>query len=472
MPEKRVQTARTDANSGFAERWLAQAVRLMSFPATQLAQAENSARQLSADAEYRVLHWAGQLAEHTQLRQAMQHWRQRAGAVLLVLLLLAFAGGVTTAFGVMGSGGQPVNVLWALGALLGVNLVMLMFWLFSLGMTSGSMSAGHLWFWLSARLQSKDAAALTQSFTGLSQRAGATRWWLAVVSHAIWCAALAGAFAGLLIALSLRSYVFVWETTILPASVFNSLVQMLAYLPALAGFPAPDATAVQAAGLLAGDTLAQSDPDRSAWAGWLCGAVLVYGLLPRTLLLLTSIWQTRRRLDRVRLSLHSAEWSALNERLTPPSQVVGITDPAPATTEPGSRNIRQHAGPGQGHAVIAGFELGEQIAWPPSLAGSAQVILEQVSTRQQRQAVLQLLDQTAPRALLLICDSAQTVDRGSLSWLRDATGRVLHVAVWLAGDGSDQRRLVWRQQLQTLGLTHDEVFDGEPDARRWLEAHQ
>lgn len=471
MPAKHVQPFSVGVDPGFSGRWLAQAVRLHSFSSAQLERAESDARSIAAQPEARVLHWAALLAQHTQLQQTMHSWRQRAGAILVLMLLLAFAGGLSAALGVMGDASKAVNVLWALGALLGINMLMLILWFFSLAMTPGAMSAGHLWFWLSSRLQGREALTLTQAFAGLSQRAAATRWWLASISHMIWLVALSGAFAGLLIALSLRGYLFVWETTILPASVFGSVVQALGYLPSLLGFPVPDEAAVQAAGFVAGDAVTQSDQHRRAWAGWLCGAVLVYGVLPRLLLLAFSLWQSTRRLQQVRLALHSAEWSALNERLTPPSQSLGITDPAPAQA-PTAAQPRHLSKQGQGPVVIAGFELGEQIDWPPALAnGVGQATLEQVASRQQRSAVLQLLDHSTPRALLLICDAAQTVDRGSLAWLGEASGRVLNVAVWLAGNGSAQRRLLWRQQLQTLGLTAEAVFDTESEVAKWLESY-
>src|SRR5690606_40190750 len=57
-----------------------------------------------------------------------------------------------------------------------------------------------------------------------------SRWWLSSITHAFWTAALAGSLTGLLLALSLRSYAFVWETTILPASVFAAVVQLLGWL--------------------------------------------------------------------------------------------------------------------------------------------------------------------------------------------------------------------------------------------------
>ncbi|MDO9518867.1 MAG: DUF2868 domain-containing protein [Pseudohongiella sp.] len=480
MPAHNTEHKRPPLRHGFSDRWLAESVRLQlpragktpeSFSGQQISSAESLARAYDGGPEARVLRWASLLAVHTDLVQAMHSWRQRAGVVLALMLVLAFAGGLSAALGVMGRGNEPVNVLWALGALLGVNLLMLLVWLLSLGAAPGALSAGRLWLWLSARFYGREALTLAQSFSGLSQRVGATRWWMAGITHSVWSSALAGALAGLLIALSLRSYAFVWETTILPAALFTSLVQSLAWLPSLIGFPMPEENTIRLAGLIGSDAVLQTDEQRRAWAGWLCGAVLVYGLLPRLILLGLSAWRLSRSLARVRLDLHSADWSALSQRLSPASQSLGVTDPAPDLPVT-SRQKRGSGIAGHAESVVVGFELDDQISWPPVFGESAiKARYEQVISRQQRTLVLQQLDQSPPRALLLVCDSAQTVDRGSLAWLGEASGRVLHVAVWLAGKGTENRRAVWRQQLQTLGLLENAVFDTESDARQWLEAH-
>src|SRR5690606_3614895 len=192
--------------------------------------------------------WARSLAAHTSLPHAQQSWTQRGRLILLLLVVLAFVGGLSAALGVMGSGRTPVNVLWALGTLLGINLVMLLFWLFSLSMTPGTLSAGRLWFWLNARFYGRESVVLAQAFNSLNQRAGLTRWWLASITHSIWSAALLGSLTGLMLVLSLRSYAFVWETTILPTPVFTAVVQALGWLPSLLGFSLPDPDTIRSAG--------------------------------------------------------------------------------------------------------------------------------------------------------------------------------------------------------------------------------
>lgn len=458
---------------GFADRWLADAMRLRlqtAKPVAALAPARvdaaaAAARQHSKDPEARVLFWAKTLATDTGLTEAQHAWRQRGRLILSGLLLLGFAGGLSAALGVMGSGSAPVNVLWALGALLGINLLMLLFWIISLFMAPGALSAGRLWFWLNARFFGRASIVLAQSFNSLNQRAGLTRWWLSSITHAFWTAALAGSLTGLLLALSLRSYAFVWETTILPASVFAAVVQLLGWLPSMLGFSLPDHDTVVNAGRMVSDALLQTDAERRVWAGWLCGAVVVYGLLPRVLLLAFSLWRVKTGQGAIRLDLHSADWAGISQKLSPPSEIAGVTDPAPVLTKTGQ--LQRHTiAAGSAAPLVVGFELDEQMQWPALPAGVQHLM---ASSREQRQAVISQLDQSPPSALLLVCDSAQTVDRGSLAWMYEASGRVLHVAAWLSGNGSDSRREQWREHLLTLGIASEQIFEEPQAAMAWLE---
>ncbi len=115
---------------------------------------------------------------------------------------------------------------------------------------------------------------------------------------ALWCAALLGATLGVLALLATRRYGFVWETTILPADAFVALSAALGALPGVLGFPVPDAATVAASG--AAPML--DEAGRRAWAGWLVGAVVVYGVLPRLTLALFCALMWRRGTRRLTLT--------------------------------------------------------------------------------------------------------------------------------------------------------------------------
>ncbi|MCE7766728.1 DUF2868 domain-containing protein, partial [Pseudomonas putida] len=80
-----------------------------------------------------------------------------------------------------------------------------------------------------------------------------------------------------------------WETTILGADTFVALTQALGALPALLGFRVPDVAMIRASG----DSQPALELARQAWAGWLLGVLLAYGIVPRLLLAAWCLWHWR-----------------------------------------------------------------------------------------------------------------------------------------------------------------------------------
>ena len=112
------------------------------------------------------------------------------------------------------------------------------------------------------------------------QRQRLTRWGLGLMVNALWALAMLAALVTLLLLLATRRYGFVWETTILGGDTFIALTQAIGALPALLGFSLPDVELIRASG----DAAIASEVARQSWAGWLVGVVLVYGLLPLSLI--------------------------------------------------------------------------------------------------------------------------------------------------------------------------------------------
>ncbi|MCS5515357.1 hypothetical protein NWF32_08095 [Pseudomonas qingdaonensis] len=112
------------------KRWLTEAVRLREEHAGALEdqEANRRARQQGGDLAARIEHRALWLAERDGLRAALGRWKAGARLALLALLLLAVLSGAGLAFAGLGDGQRPVNVFWALGSLLGLNLLMLLSW--------------------------------------------------------------------------------------------------------------------------------------------------------------------------------------------------------------------------------------------------------------------------------------------------------------------------------------------------------
>lgn len=464
-----------DAKATFGKRWLAEAVRLSGEPSgagintrTDNPVAEQKARAAGGSAEHRILVWAGQIGTASGLADEIVMWRRRAWLIVLIIAGLALAGGFATAVAVLGDGSRAVNILWALGALLGLHLFMLVLWLLGMLARSDGALLGRLGFWLATRIKTRHAGALVQAFVALNARAGLTRWWLSLISHLVWLAALTGALAGLLFALALRSYVFVWETTILPESVFAQIVYLLSVVPDWLGLVVPDASTIGEASIISDVGVLQPDNIRRAWAGWLSGALLVYGIAPRALLALLCMSRIMWGIKRVRLNVKGSEWTMLVQRLIPQSEPAGVTDPAPASVPAALLRAPDYATTGSPAAV--GFELSASVVWPP--AGlSAESLSFRVDTRQERQQLLGELASHKPARLLLLCDATLSPDRGTMHWLAAAGSLAGSVRVCLLNTESagQERIAVWQQSLQDIGLPASAIDLSAAYALQWLE---
>ncbi|HBO7056360.1 TPA: DUF2868 domain-containing protein [Pseudomonas aeruginosa] len=261
--------------------------------------------------------------------------------------------------------------------------------------------------------------------------------------------------------LATRRYGFVWETTILGSDTFITFTQALGALPALLGFPLPDAELIRASG----DAALASEAARHAWAGWLVGVLLVYGVLPRALLGLFCLWRWKRGLADLDLDLDDPGYSLLRERLMPASERLGVSDAAPDwLPEPqGGQSGQEAAG-----AVLVAVELDDRRPWPPKLAeGVADAGI--LDDGQQRRRLLEQLTRYPPARLAIACDPRRSPDRGTLALLGELARCAASTRIWLLqappGEALDSDRLGdWHAALERLQLPH-----GETSPLAWLE---
>lgn len=447
------------------KRWLTEAVRLREEHAGPLEdqEANRRARQLGGDLAARIETRALWLAERDGMAEALRHWKQGARLALLALLLFALFSGAGLGLAALGDGQRPVNVFWALGSLLGLNLLMLIGWAVSF-ITAGEQGAvlGRLWLWLSERFaRDAKAAQLAPALLILLQRQRLNRWLLGALVHGLWLLAMIAALLMLLALLATRRYGFVWETTLLAAEPFISLTHALGALPSLLGFAVPDEAIIRASG----DTLPALDLARQAWASWLLGVVLVYGLLPRLLLALLCLWRWRQGRERLTLDLSLPGYAQLRDALMPRSERLGVQDAAP--------DALPHFQPGQlesdaSGALLVGLELDDQRPWPPKLAQgvSNAGILD---SRESRNKLLEQLSRFPPARLAIACDPRRSPDRGSLALLAELARNAGATRIWLLqalpGQALDAARLGdWHEALDRLGLPH-----ADTSPLTWLE---
>ncbi|TPG81952.1 DUF2868 domain-containing protein [Pseudomonas arsenicoxydans] len=439
--------------TGLQTLWLTETVRLREEHAGPLddMEANRLARSAGGDLPTRIQRRAVWLAERDGLANALQHWLQGARMALIVMAVLAVISGAGLAFAAMGDGQTPVNVFWALGSLLGLNLILLLSW--ALGLVfAGEHGAtlGRLWLWLSEKLaRDAKAAQLAPALLLLLQRHKLNRWAVGTLVNGLWLLAMLSALVILLTLMATRRYGFVWETTILSADTFVAMTQALGALPALLGFSVPTVEMIRASG----DAALNIESARQAWAAWLVGVLLVYGVLPRLLLMLFCRWRWKTGQAKLHLDLNLPGYAQLRERLMPTSERLGISDAAPELLHHVESGVTDQQSDG---ALLVAIELDDQRPWPPQLpktVGNAGIL----DSRESRHRLLEQLSRFPPARLVIACDPRRSPDRGSLALIAELARNAAATRVWLLpappGEALDAERLGdWHVALQQLEL--------------------
>jgi hypothetical protein len=394
-----------------------------------------------------------------ELARARQ-WAPWIGLGLVLAIVLA---GLGLAGSVVGGAERRINIMAALISLLGLHLLTLLAWLLGLllPLRAPRMSFGWLWMTLTARVaggRQGQAPVLVRAATRLLARARLLPWALGLVSHGIWTLSFVVVLGALLFALAFHRYTLNWETTILDPQFFLQAVQWLGRLPAVFGFATPDASVVLAPGGMA-DAAGQR-----SWALWLTGCIVVYGLLPRALLLLLSaaMWQWRKR------GLQPALDAPYHRRLA--ARFEALAPAAIVDADPGAARASAPLRPmdTRDALIVAGFELPPDLAWPPADLPAEARVLRTDGSAEARRTLLDTAAQLRPRTLLLACRAAASPDRGTERLLRELLAHCGECRLWLLADdgtaasseGGAQR---WRDWLRDTGLeriaAHERLSD-------------
>ncbi|WP_085630083.1 DUF2868 domain-containing protein [Pseudomonas sp. R16(2017)] len=433
--------------------WLTETVRLREEHAGPLddLEANRLARAAGGDLPGRIQRRALWLAERDGLTAALKHWLQGARLAVLLMAALACITGAGMAFSALGNGLGPVNIFWALGTLLGLNLILLLSWAVGLVFTGEHGAAlGRLWLWLSEKLaRDAKAAQLPPALMLLLQRHRLNRWAIGTLVNGLWLLIMLSALIMLVLLMATRQYDFIWESTLLGADFFAALTDALTAVPHALGWSAPRVDMIRVG--LDGDY--NRALVRQAWAIWLVGAVLIYGVLPRLILMLLCRWRWNRGRARLHLDLNLPGYAQLRERLMPSSERLGINDAAPEHLHRVESAVGAEVSEG---ALLVAIELDDQRPWPPALPKgvSDAGILD---SRESRHRLLEQLTRFPPARLAIACDPRRSPDRGSLALIAELARNAAATRVWLLqapqGQALDAERLGdWHVALQQLEL--------------------
>ncbi|MGK7296882.1 MAG: DUF2868 domain-containing protein [Candidatus Wenzhouxiangella sp. M2_3B_020] len=375
----------------------------------------------------------------------------------ILLIALGFVAGVAAAANVrLGDG--TIALSWALMALLGVPMALLLLWA-GVTLAPGRSGAtpglpGRL-AWTIARVAGprikpgRRGRAIAGSVAELGRRHGSVL--MATTTHAFWTAFYAGCIGWFwLLFLGLR-FDFSWETTLLSGRWLEDLVVMVGTPPAwLFGLQIPDPEQVR---LLLTDRSAPGD--RGLWASWLIGTLALYGFAPRALLAVAFGWRWRR--TRLELALDESGYLRLLPALSEPSRSLAPDrDPAPLSRAA----LPRPADPGTGAPVLVGVELDpEQTPWPP--ADHDCRVLGRADDRRQRAEIRRALELLEPRPekIVALCALDRTPDRGTGTWLAELAA-IAPVEIRLTEGRGDrieseerrQRAEDWARLAERFGL--------------------
>lgn len=414
-------------------------------PATAKAAASPGAPAGRIVARARRLPGADRLAEDIGQLFNAARW------LTLLLMLLGLLAGIAAASGIQ-AGANTIALSYAVLVLLGVPLLLLLAWaLLSLrrGGAEASGLPGRLMWWLMLAFSRRFGLAakrrhLAAALGELGRLRGRTL--MALATHAFWSMFFVGCIGWMWLRFLGLRFDFSWETTLLAGPWLEELIVAIGWLPSwLFGLSLP--TPEQVSDVLSGHSAAG---DRALWAGYLIGALGLYGLAPRALLALWFLARWRRA--RLPLDFSRSGYLRLLPVLSGASRGIG-----PRGKPPPERNPARTAGaapPGSGQAVLVGVELDcDETRWPPDVPDCR--VLGRADNRRQRREILQALELLEPRPekVVALCSLARSPDRGILAWL-----------VELTDFAPVEIRMTDAQRLPDLGI--------DPDARLedWFES--
>lgn len=310
------------------------------------------------------------LIQDNALAGALQQpHRQYSQASRICLILAVVLGGLAASQAVSES--TTLNIYWLLAVLLGFNTISLLLWISGITLNLQSLSSGivaHLASWLPFRHKAEPAiASLAAQAWWESCLTGAVgKWRISVLTHNFWLMYLTAGMVLLILLMLAKQYNFIWGTTLLPDSALPRLTQILGAPLEAIGVKIPDDPQTLASRIGAGKQEAET---RSAWANFLIGALLVYGIFPRLFMLGLSLMMQKWSERRFRLDLYLPYYIELRQQLMTREVKGEVIDADPnAGIKPAeiirpSGNVTIPA-----NAQAFGVELDAAARWPESVS--------------------------------------------------------------------------------------------------------
>jgi hypothetical protein len=456
----------------FKQAWLCEAIHLRE---SQWGPQDDSKAILLAQNELsplaKVIHRAQELSRAIGLTNTITKLSSAGWLALILMMIVAIIAGASIALTALGNGTQPVNIVWALVALLGLNLLSLILWCLALfSPTASGGRLAQLWPWLTRKLaRGPNMGLAVQAWWSVWHQARATRWLLSTGTHLIWLTITLVAAVTMLLVLSTRQYDFVWETTLLSSDVFVKWIGYLSIFPQWFGFAAPDSETVRASG-----SVSQYDAEtaRRLWSEWLFGCLLVYGFLPRSLLAVISGLFVIQRISHVGPDLSSPYYLSVLSRMPSPERQTEGREPGGAIMTGGLETQHPESEVWNADHIMIAIELDPTDDWPPPGLGTALSFANNIDSGESRKQALANMNRARPKNLVLACDARHSPDRGTMRLIANLSEHSKRTLLWLRHSQAAQAHTeAWVAQLRNLPQVELKIRDDAASVMQWLERH-
>ena len=400
------------------------------------------------------------LIDDNALTHALQQPQKNFTIARIVCLVIATILGTLATYHAVNES-ATLNIYWLLMVLLGFNMLSIVIWTLGITLNLQSLTTGiaaQLVSWLPYRGQKNNAidaiAARTWRERCLTGTVG--KWRISTLTHQFWLIYLAAGIAILILLMMAKQYNFIWGTTLLPD---NSLPQLTHYLGAplqYVGLDIPNNQQIIASRTGSG---AQDTQTRTAWANFLIGVLLLYGLLPRLLLLIISIFAGNWAERNAKLDLYLPYYIDLRQRLMTNKIEARIIDADPIQKTPPPTPITQpkdNTLPSNAQAF--GIELSSQITWPQFVTTHRNIIDQESFTQ-----AVQLIKKKNKPALIGVA-LHRLPDRGVQRMIGELTASTTQPC-WLillqqksARAIPDSRELAWFRLAETCNIPAEHVI--------------
>ncbi len=440
--------------------------------ASVLDMAPQDSSQFSLDIFYerlktRARHLIQDNALSSRLLQPEKLFQRAYRVVLAIAVLLgglaAFKAADTAA---------TLNIYWLLTVLLGFNFLSMLLWLIGMVFNIHGLSTGmaaHLAGWLPNRLKDKESDPLTACAargwweTCLGGKVG--KWRFSLITHQFWLSYLLAGIVMLILLMMAKQYDFVWGTTLLPESTLPELTHFLAIPMEWLGLAQPDSQQIMASRMDATGIAVQDAVTRGAWAKFLLGALIIYGVLPRLLLTAFASLMLKWSEYRYQPDLYLPYYIDLRQGLLKQNLDTRVVD-----ADPGSRN--DHVAPlakGRNQdipekALVVGVELDDRVRWPTTVSGQHN-ILDQAGFQQVIEKI-----KNNKQPLLIGVAAHRLPDRGVQSMIKELVSATAGPATWLlllnsesAESVTESRKLAWFRLAQSCNISAEHVITYQED---------